>query len=183
MSLLDQTYFNWADWTIVAVVGLSTLISVTRGLVKEALSLLVWAAAFAVAFSLSDKLAIVFTDSISTPSLRYFAAFALLFVSMLILGALVNYIVGQLVRMTGLSGTDRLLGMLFGVCRGVLIVLALLIFVPSFVPVKQDAWWQQSILVPRVLVLESWSRNTVADVSSWGKTQVEKHEHLIEKSH
>lgn len=173
-EFFNQFGFNWADWCIVVIIALSSLISIVRGFVKEALSLLVWIVAFVVAFYFSERLAVMLTNAVVTPSLRYLAAFAILFVCTLIVGSLVNYAISKLVEISGLSGMDRLLGMMFGVCRGVLIVLLILIFIPKIAPVQQDPWWQQSKLVPRILVLENWSRETAAMVSGWGMQQFEK---------
>lgn len=183
MEWATQTGFNTADWIIVAVVVLSTLISLSRGFVREALSLLTWAAAFVVAFLFSDKLAPLLSNVLDLPSLRYIAAFALLFVLTLIVGSLMNYIITQLVRMTGLSAIDRLLGSLFGVCRGVLIALLVLMFLPKVLPpVQQDSWWQQSRLIPRILVLEGWASETASSVKGWSGTQLEQQKASVDKS-
>lgn len=175
MSAIQELGFNWADWTIVAIVGISGLMSLARGFVREALSLLVWVVAFVVAFYFSEQASVLLVEEIPSPSLRYLAAFALLFVSVLLLGAVVNFMIVQLVKATGLSGTDRLLGMLFGVSRGVLIALAILVFAPKLLPLDQENWWKQSLLIPKVLVLEDWSRKTAAELSVWGQDQFEKH--------
>lgn len=176
-----QTGFNAADWIIVAVVVLSALMSLARGFVREALSLLVWFVAFVVAFFFSERLAPLLVELIELPSLRYLAAFAILFVATLIVGSVVNFLVVQLVRMTGLSAVDRLLGVMFGLCRGVLIALLILMFLPKMIPVQQDPWWQQSRLIPRVLVLENWSRETAATVTGWGKQQLDRKSEFVEK--
>lgn len=176
-----QTGFNAADWIIVAVVVVSALMSLARGFVREALSLLVWFVAFVVAFFFSERLAPLLVELIELPSLRYLAAFAILFVATLIVGSVVNFLVVQLVRMTGLSAVDRLLGVMFGLCRGVLIALLILMFLPKMIPVQQDPWWQQSRLIPRVLVLENWSRETAATVTGWGKQQLDRKNELIGK--
>ena len=178
---MTQTGYNWADWAIVIVVGISAFISLVRGFVREALSLLVWLAAFIVAFLFSEKLAPQLAGLVELPSLRYVAAFAILFVLTLIVGSLLAYVAGQLVKMTGLSAVDRLLGMMFGISRGVLIALLVLIFVPKAIPVQQDGWWQQSKLIPRVLVLENWSRRMAADLTGWGKEQLDHQEQWVEK--
>ena len=175
METINQLGFNWADWIIVAVVILSALMSLARGFVKEALSLFVWVAAFVVGFYFSDSMSPLLQEEIPSPSLRYLAAFGLLFVGTLLAGAVVNFIIGQLIRATGLAGTDRLLGTMFGVCRGVLIVLAILVFLPKLLPVNQETWWKQSVLIPRVLVLENWAQRTLGDVSAWSEEQYEKH--------
>ena len=169
-SSTSESRMNWADWTIVGIVSLSALISIKRGFVKEALSLLVWITALVVALLFSQRLSLLLTDLISTPSLRYITAFALLFVATLIVGAMVNYLLGELVRMTGLSGTDRLLGMVFGMARGMLVVLAIVILLPSLAPVDTDSWWQESLLISQLLTLETWARAAVTATVEWGST-------------
>jgi membrane protein required for colicin V production len=178
---IAQSGYNGADWAIIFVVVLSVLISLVRGFVKEALSLLVWVLAFAVAFFFSERLAPLLGNLVELPSLRYLAAFMILFVCTLIVGSIVNFLIVQLVKMTGLSAIDRLLGMMFGVCRGVLIALLILIFLPKIIPVEQDPWWQQSRLIPRVLVLENWSRETASAITGWGKQQLDKKDEFVDK--
>lgn len=158
---------NWADWTIIGILSVSCLISLKRGFIKEALSLAVWVAAFIIAMLFSDRLATLMTNLIETPSLRQIAAFAALFAATLIVGAMVNYLIGELVRMTGLSGTDRLFGMIFGLIRGAMVVMAMVILLPAMVPVDEDPWWQQSVLIPQFLVFEDWARETTVLVKDW----------------
>lgn len=150
---------NWADWAIVSILVLSALISITRGFVKEALSLATWVAAVIVAMIFGERLAVLLIDHIATPSLRELAAFAILFIATLLVGAMVSYLIGALVRVTGLSGTDRLLGMLFGLARGLIVVMALLILLPGVLPVTQDNWWQESALITYFLKFETWARS------------------------
>lgn len=158
---------NWADWVIVVIVAVSSLISLRRGFVKEAFSLVVWALAFVVAMTFADRLAVLMDDVIATASLRYIASFALLFALTLIVGSMVNHLLGELVRMTGLSGTDRLLGMVFGMARGVIVVMAILILAPMLFPVEQDRWWHQSVFIPQLLLVEHWFRDTFDALVSW----------------
>ncbi|HEH8417665.1 CvpA family protein [Pseudomonas aeruginosa] len=152
--------FTWVDWTMVAIIVVSSLISLSRGFVKEALSLLTWIVAGAVAWMFGGALAQHLGEYIQTPSARIIAACALLFVATLLLGALVNYLIGELIRVTGLSGTDRFLGMVFGGARGVLLVV-LLVGLLSLAPVQQDPWWQQSVLMPHFLMVADWSKNFI----------------------
>ena len=156
---------NWADWTIVVILVLSSLISIKRGFVKEDLSIATWILAVIIALFFSERLAVVLTDSITTPSVREVVAFAILFNATLLVGAMVNYLIGELVRITGLSGTDRTLGMVFGLARGFIIVMALLIFLPSLIPVEEDGWWHESRLIPYFLSFEDWARSAATDVS------------------
>ncbi|MBM7036253.1 CvpA family protein [Vibrio ulleungensis] len=138
---------NTVDFIIIGVVALSALISLVRGFVKEALSLVIWFGAFFIASQYYSKLAVYFTN-IEDELIRNGAAIAALFIATLIVGAIVNYAIGQLVSKTGLSGTDRVLGVVFGMVRGVLIVAALLFFVDAFTTLPESQWWKESVLIP-----------------------------------
>jgi len=157
--------FTWVDWAIIAIVAVSSLISLTRGFVKEALSLVTWVVAGVIAWMFGGALSQHLVDYIATPSLQVIAACAILFVTSLLVGALVNFLIGELVRVTGLSGTDRVLGMVFGAARGGLLVV-LLVGLLSLAPVRQDVWWQQSVLLPHFLLVADWSKNLILGFSS-----------------
>ncbi len=155
---------NWADWTIIGILAVSSLISIKRGFVKEAMSLVIWVAAATIAIVFRDQMGYLLTDLIDTPSLRPTLAGAILFVGTLLVGGLINFLLGELIKITGLSGTDRLLGMIFGLARGGIVVMVLLLFVPNVVPVDRDLWWQQSSLIPGFLSFEDWSRQAFSDL-------------------
>lgn len=152
--------FTWVDWAIIAIIAISGLISLRRGFVKEALSLLTWIVAGFVAWTFGGSLSQYLTDYISTPSARIIAGCAILFVGTLVVGALINFLIGELVRVTGLSGTDRFLGMAFGASRGALLVVVAVGLV-SLAPVEQDPWWQSSVLIPHFLLIADWSKNLI----------------------
>ena len=155
---------KWADWVIIAVIVVSSLISLKRGFVKEALSLVTWVVAFVVARLFTDNLSTLLAEYIDTPSARVVAAFAILFIATLFIGALLSNLIGLLIKATGLSGTDRVLGMVFGIARGGLIVVVLIALL-GMTPVIQDRWWQQSTLIPHFAVMEEWTQNIASEAS------------------
>ena len=157
---------NEADWVIASMVVISTLVSLLRGFVKEALSLLIWIAAIAVSLVFNPAMQGLLEGHIVTASLRQAAATGILFLAVLLTGSLVNYLISSLVKATGLTGTDRVLGLVFGFVRGVLIVLVILMIVPEIVPIEQDLWYRQSILIPKIMMLESWCLELASDIWS-----------------
>jgi membrane protein required for colicin V production len=135
-----------------------------RGLVKEVLSLLTWVAALLVARVYSDVLAGVLVNLIENSSVRYVTAFALIFVAVMMLGTYLNHLMSKLLTVTGLKLADRLLGGVFGVARGVIIVLVILFVTSVFVSGTEQ--WQQSRLIPYGLAMIEWSRLFIEDINS-----------------
>ncbi|MEW7979938.1 MAG: CvpA family protein [Candidatus Sedimenticola endophacoides] len=145
---------TWVDYVIIGILILSALISLVRGFVREALSLAAWVVAFWVAWTFFRELA-TRLDWFTVPSVRLGAAFAILFIATLMVGALLNFLMGQLVDKTGLSGTDRLLGMFFGAARGAVLV-AILVLLAGLTPFPNDPWWTQSHLIGYFQELAIW---------------------------
>jgi len=143
------------DYAIIAIVIVSTLISLVRGFVKEVISLFTWVAAFAIALTFSSMASGLVPQAVDIPSARVAIAFLVLFVLVLILGGIINWAISKLVETTGLSGTDRSVGMVFGLLRGVLIVAGLLLL-GGFTALPQEAWWQASTLIPHFQVVAEW---------------------------
>ncbi len=140
------------DIVIVTLVLLSAAIGLVRGLVKELLSLISWAVAFVVAIYFSSVLAEQMPDTWGSISVRTVIGFAVLFIGTLILAAVVQWLVAQLIATTGLSGTDRFLGLLFGSARGLLVCVVLLIGLREIA--GETAWWQASVLQGELLAFE-----------------------------
>ena len=149
---------NGADIALLGVIAISSAVGIWRGFVVEVLSLAVWVAAFWLAFAFGADLAALFGDGIATPAARLLLGYALLFVAALLTGAFATWLIGRLVRGSGLSPTDRVLGMGFGLLRGVaLCCIAVLLL--GFTPFPQDPWWQQSRLLPGLQPGAEWLRS------------------------
>jgi membrane protein required for colicin V production len=148
----------WLDFLILGIILVSTLISLARGFVREAFSLAIWVLAFWVSWSFFRDLEVPLRSMIGSPTVRLGISFALLMVATLVIGGLVNFLIIQLVERTGMSGTDRLIGMVFGMARGVLLV-AVLVLLAGLTPLPEEGWWVQSTLVGYFEELAFWLRD------------------------
>ena len=153
---------EWVDYLILGVCGISILVGSLRGLIKEAFSLAVWVAAFLVAFQYSGAIAENMLSSVSLPSARSALAFSGLFILVLVIGGLVTYLLGQLVEKTGLSGTDRMLGGIFGAIRGLILIVAI-ILVAGLTPIPRDPWWGESRSIQSLMPLADWAATFLPD--------------------
>lgn len=156
----------WVDYTIVGIIAISLLIGLIRGFVKEAFSLLTWGVAFWVALHFSRELSLLLHAHVVLPSARIAVAFLLLFLSTLLVGSVVTFLLSELVKTTGLTGSDRFAGMLFGLARGVIVVAAL-VLLAGLTPLPEDPWWKESQLIPPFQKLALWLRaQTPASIAS-----------------
>lgn len=153
---------NWPDYAILAVLAISVLVGALRGFIKEVFSLLVWSAAFLVAYHFAGDVAVLMEDAVTLPSARTAMGFSGLFIAVLLVGGLMNYLLGRLVETTGLSGTDRLLGGVFGAARGLVLIVAVLL-VSGFTPIPADPWWKESLTIQRLMPLVSWAAEHLPD--------------------
>lgn len=156
---------NWFDLTIIGILTLSVIVSMFRGLIREVLSLLIWVGAFWVAWTFVDNGATALTPYIELPSARHLIAFISLFLAALIIGGLINYLVGTMVKKTGLGASDRFFGMFFGLGRGVVAVTALVLFLKA-TPFSQDPWWTEAKLQPHFSKLADWVKEKMPDEMS-----------------
>lgn len=140
---------NWADLVIISILVLSAAFGLLRGMFKEVLSLVTWIGAYIIAQSFWPALDFVLQAIMAdVPSIRAPLAWGALFVCSILVGSLIQRIVLELVRVTGLSSSDRALGSAFGLVRGVVIIVLLLTFLPLLIDFTQDTWWQESQLIP-----------------------------------
>ena len=131
------------DWIFVAVLLASMLIGAWRGLVFEVLSLLGWVVSFFVAQWWADDMAALLPMGESAESLRYAAGFAVVFVASVFVCGFLTWLAKKLVEAIGLRPADRTLGAVFGVLRGLVLLLAVAV-VAGLTPLRDAAWWQES---------------------------------------
>ena len=153
---------SWVDYVILGAIALSVLLGLWRGFLKEAISLAAWVCAFIIAFTFVDDGAAFLAPYIGVPSVCIIVAFGGLFLCTLILGGLVNLTVAQLVQHTGLSSTDRMLGVIFGLLRGGALV-TILVLLAGLTPLPQDPGWKQSPLLPHFQQAALWLRGFLPD--------------------
>jgi len=155
---------NWIDLIIIGLVVLSGLMSMMRGFLKESLSLFIWFLAFWLAHLLALRISLWFSPAIETASVRYIVAFVVLFLGTVLIGRFLSFIIQNTAKSAGLSGLDRVMGLSFGMIKGVLFitVLVLLLNLTAF---PSTAAWKQSTLIPYFqLVVDSF--RTVLTTSS-----------------
>ena len=153
------------DYTVIAIVLLSAFLGWWRGLVYEVLSLLGWIAAWAVARMFAASAAPYMPAALGTESARSAAAFVALFVATLIVGGIVAWLLSKLVKWVGLGWLGGLLGMSFGMLRGVLVVLVL-VLVAGMTPLPQSPFWHNAWsskpLQSMALAIQPWLPDSVA---------------------
>jgi membrane protein required for colicin V production len=152
---------NWADYVVIAALTLSVLMGLWRGLIGEVLALAVWIVAVWVAWTIGPQVA-ASLSAVSLPSARIVLGYALCFVAVLIAGAILGFFLRKLIAGSGLSGTDRLLGAVFGLARGLALV-TLTVLLLGFTPFPRDPWWHESRLLPSFQQAAQWASAHMPD--------------------
>ena len=133
------------DYTVLGILVLSILLSVVRGVVRELLSLVAWVIAFMVASSFAGAFAPMLPDAIVGEQFRGVLAFASIFLSALLAIGLLAMLVSALVKTAGLGLADRFIGSLFGLARGLLVVLSVAL-AAGFTALPQEPFWKKAML-------------------------------------
>ena len=141
-----ESAMNILDYTILIVMGVSALVGLLRGFVRETISLLVWIAAFWLSLTYSADVAGRLTGFIHQPSLRMVSAFTMLFILVLLAGVVINYVLASLLKKAGLGISDRILGVIFGLARGGLVVGLVMVLV-ELTPLVDSSSWRESMIV------------------------------------
>jgi len=143
------------DILIAVAIVLSVIVGIIRGFVKEAISVAsllvaIWAALF-----FGPGIGEVSDSWISSPDIQAWFGRILVFAVVLSIGGLLGWGISKLVRLSVLSGMDRLAGAVFGAGRGVLLA-ALFVLGGQFAGFDNDDWWKRSILIPHLEVVAEW---------------------------
>lgn len=182
MGAIDWTSVNVFDIAIIIIIAFSIAISFFRGFLREAISLVTWVLAAVFALKFYHPLADALSDYINSPTMRVLVAGIGIFLVVLILGMIFSAIVRMMVDKSGsLNFLDRVVGVVFGAARGILVVALIILFLQVSEYDKHD-WLQKSELVPQFNSLVTWLRSflpeQVRQVSDWMKQQVKPDTHL-----
>jgi membrane protein required for colicin V production len=144
LNLATVTIF---DYLVLFVLVCSVVISTLRGLVKELLSLLGWIVAFVVANAYSETLATLLPDMIPGNVTRLIVAFLVLFIGVRLLMMLLTMAMDEFIKATGLTVADRGLGSLFGLARGLVLILAA-VLICGMTALPQQPFWKDALFSP-----------------------------------
>lgn len=158
---------NFADIGIIAIIGISVLVSIFRGFVREILSLVAWVAAFWVAAKFAVPASELLEPWLKMPTARIVLAFIGILIVTLLVAGVINYLIAKLLDKTGLSGTDRLLGAVFGLARGAAIVI-IAVLGAGLTPITGEDWWAAS---PTLAPFET----AAVHVVNWMPADLAKH--------
>lgn len=154
------------DYVLLAIVVLSALVGLWRGLVSEVVALLAWIVALGAAWLYASNVASMLGSYIAEPAWRQVAGFALIFVGVLLLAAILRFLLRELLRAAGLGPADRMFGTLFGVARGLAIAFVL-VLVGGMLGMAKEPWWAGSLFAPpletAVIASKPWLPEVVAE--------------------
>ena len=140
------------DWILIAALSTSMLLGALRGLVYEVLSVTGWIAAFLLAQWFSPDVAEKLPMQNSGEALRYAAAFVLVFIASVFLAGLISALMKKIISVVGLRPVDRMMGAIFGLFRGLILLLALSVVV-HMTPLQESDWWLESQGGPMLMTL------------------------------
>ena len=145
-----------ADIVILVVIALPALIGIIYGFLNIAFSLLAWALALGIAAKFTPFFSPMLGASIETPILRIMLAFTGLFIVSLVILTGIGFLIVKLLGRTGLTATDRILGLFFGMGLGAIIVLVV-VFLAGFTAVPAETWWERSLLLQPFERVSVWA--------------------------
>lgn len=157
---------NALDYAWLAVLGLSLLLGLWRGVIRETFSLAGWIAAIVAAMTFTGDAAAAMPSAVGSPVLRTVLAFAAIFVVVLLALSVAGLLLSRAFRAAGLALADRVLGAVFGLARGALILM-LAVGVAAMTPLPAEPLWRESSLTPAiesaVLAAKPWLPTALAE--------------------
>jgi membrane protein required for colicin V production len=145
------------DYIVLIVMGLSVLVAVVRGALREVVALASWVVSGFVAVRFAPSVSALFPSVVTSQEVRVAAAFIVVLVICLLLFAVVSLLLTKLIAKSGLNGTDRTLGALFGVVRGV-VILVLLVLLGGLTPLPHEPAWRNAMFSPPLEALATYAR-------------------------
>jgi membrane protein required for colicin V production len=165
---------NGADYAILGILAASMLLGIARGFVRESVALLAWLGGLWLAWRYAPLVEPFLGGALSEPPVRTWAARTLIVVSVLLVGWLVAALLAYLLRHSGLSlAVDRILGMVFGILRGA-VVIAALVLLAQFARLDDVKWWKRSVLLPYASECAAW----IEAFAETGMRMLEKQAHM-----
>jgi membrane protein required for colicin V production len=153
------------DYAVIGVLLVSVIWSALRGVVREIISLGGWIIAFLAANLFAGPLAVHLPQAVPGEAMRVLVAFLVIFVSVLVVSALVGLLLSRLMKAVGLGAMDKALGALFGLARGLILVLAVALLA-GLTSAPRMAFWKESLsggpLVQAALMLKPWLPESLA---------------------
>jgi membrane protein required for colicin V production len=153
------------DYAVFGIIGASSLLGLWRGVISEVLALAAWVVAFIAARALGGEAATYFEGVVAEPALRYAAGFVAVLLFVLVCFAVARLVLSMILKAAGLAMVDRLLGAGFGILRGVLIVLVV-VLLAGMTALPKSQWWRNAWLAPpletAVIAAKPWLPAEVA---------------------
>ena len=150
------------DYIILAIIVISAVMGLVRGLLRESIAVITWFLAIVLAWSFASSLEPYLGGILVGSPLRIWAARLIIFVFVLLLGGAIAVVLGHYVRVSMFSGMDKFLGLVFGIVRGVVIVGAFTIAVQAL-RMDEDASWKRSKLMPYAIGVADALRGIVGE--------------------
>ena len=172
---METLGLNVTDLVILFVIGSSGIISLFRGFTKEFLSLLLWVFAFFAAVGLEGYVTPKISEIIGNEEASKIIASVLIFIISIIIGGFLINLISRIVKWSGMSGFDKFMGVLFGISRGLIVILAVYFLLPS--NLKESEVFTSSKISPIfedfLPVLESYIKKLLkgSEIEGWIKNE------------
>ena len=150
----------WIDYVIIGLVSSGLIIGLLRGFSLEVFSLVFWLLAIGIGLSFSSEFSVFLDSTISNPIPKIAASFTLLFLITLIVGSLIRMLLGESIKKSKLTFTERLGGMIFGIVHG-MVVVVVLVMLAGLTALPDDLWWKESKLLPPFELCAIWLRDHI----------------------